>query len=73
MAQKPPRRRTYCLTDEERRITPNGPALIAPRGERKELPMAAYEALDHVLRSIASTDGCDGNADFPVAIVEGGQ
>jgi hypothetical protein len=57
VAEKPRRRRTYFLTDEERRITSNGPALIAPSGERKELPLAAYEALDHVLEALRAGMG----------------
>jgi len=57
MAQKPRRRRTYFLIDEERRITSNGPALIAPSGERNELPVAAYEALDHVLEALRAGMG----------------
>jgi hypothetical protein len=57
MPQKPRRRRTYFLTGDDRRITTNGPALTAPSGERKELPVAAYEALDHVLEALRAGMG----------------
>ena len=48
----PSERQTYFLTEDHRMIQADGPALVTPEGERIELPVAAFEALAHVLEAL---------------------
>jgi hypothetical protein len=48
----PGARRTYFLTDDERIVRPDGPALVGPDGRRLDLPPRAFEALNHVLQAL---------------------
>jgi hypothetical protein len=48
----PRARRTYFLTEDERIVRPNGPALVGPGGRRLDLPPRAFEALNHVLQAL---------------------
>ncbi|WP_344189948.1 hypothetical protein [Kribbella karoonensis] len=44
--------RIYLLEDDDRRITPGGPALIGPDGVRQDIPAAVYRVLQHVLSAM---------------------
>ncbi len=48
----PRRRHTYFLTDDERTVTPGGPALVGPDGQRLEVPAKVYDALRHVAQAM---------------------
>jgi hypothetical protein len=48
----PRARRTYFLTEDERIVRPDGPALVGPDGRRLDLPPRAFEALNHVLQAL---------------------
>lgn len=48
----PQQRHTYYLSEDERILQPDGPALVGPDGERLELPIKAYEALQHVAQAL---------------------
>ncbi|WP_427895498.1 hypothetical protein ACQHIV_17255 [Kribbella sp. GL6] len=44
--------RIYLLEDQDRRITPGGPAVIGPDGVRQDIPPAVYRVLQHVLEAL---------------------
>lgn len=44
--------RIYLLEDDDRRITPGGPAVIRPDGVREDIPPAVYRVLQHVLEAM---------------------
>jgi hypothetical protein len=44
--------RIYLLDADERRIVPDGPAVISPDGTREEIPPLVFEAVQHVLAAM---------------------
>ena len=44
--------RIYLLEDDDRRITPGGPAIIGPDGVREDIPLAVYRVLQHVIEAM---------------------
>lgn len=44
--------RIYLLEEHDRRVVPDGPAVIAPDGTREDIPVAAFRVLQHVLEAM---------------------
>jgi hypothetical protein len=44
--------RIYLLSDDERQISPNGPAVIGPDGVRRDVPPLVFEAVQHVVEAM---------------------
>lgn len=42
----------YWLDESERTVTPTGPALVGPNGERQDIPTAVFAALEHVVEAM---------------------
>ncbi|GAA1572044.1 hypothetical protein GCM10009789_27000 [Kribbella sancticallisti] len=44
----PSQSEVFLLADQDRRLTPDGPALVGPDGVRREIPVGVYEAMQFV-------------------------
>jgi hypothetical protein len=44
--------RIYLLDSDERQISPGGPAVVRPDGEREEIPVGVYRAVQHVIEAM---------------------
>jgi hypothetical protein len=44
--------RIYLLSDDERQVTPTGPAVIDADGVRQELPPLVFNAVQHVIEAM---------------------
>lgn len=44
--------RIYLLTEDERQVPPNGPALVDADGVRQELPPLVFKAVEHVIEAM---------------------
>jgi hypothetical protein len=44
----PSQSEVFLLADQDRRITPSGPALVGPDGVRHDVPLKVYEAMEFV-------------------------
>lgn len=44
--------RIYLLDEDERRVVPDGAAVIGPDGVREDIPAAAFRVLQHVLEAM---------------------
>jgi hypothetical protein len=46
--------RIYLLDEDERTVSPGGPAVVGPDGRREEIPALVFEALQHVLAAMSA-------------------
>jgi hypothetical protein len=44
--------RIYLLSDEERQVSPSGPAVVDADGVRQELPPLVFKAVQHVIEAM---------------------
>ena len=44
--------RIYLLDEDERQVTPNGPAVVDANGIRQDLPPLVYQAVQHVIEAM---------------------
>lgn len=44
--------RIYLLDEDERRLVPDGPAVVGPDGVREEIPPQVFRAVQHVLEAM---------------------
>jgi hypothetical protein len=44
--------RIYLLNEDERALSPGGPAVVGPDGRLEEIPALVFEALQHVLSAM---------------------
>jgi hypothetical protein len=44
--------RIYLLSEGERQVSPNGPAVIGPDGVRQDIPPLVFKAVTHVIEAL---------------------
>jgi len=54
MEMAPDDARIYLLSDAERQITRDGPAIVDASGNRQEVPPLVFEAIEHVIAAMRS-------------------
>lgn len=57
MEEHADRARIYLLDDDERHVSPGGPAVIGPGGAREDLPDAVFAAVKHVIDAMRAGMG----------------